>query len=330
MQTVLTEPDRASSTQYPLQRTCWLRRQRLQRICQSTSTKTRVLYLPRLGWVNKKGKPPISDGHVIPILAAMQGHPESPRLWEKHINQILWDVGLTPTIHKPCIYLGRIFGKRVLFMWQVHYFAISVPPQRIANHLLNLIDDKLSIPMKRQGLVTLYNGLDILQTKDYIKVSCETYINQISNIHLDHGWIKSYLISDRPTLLPTTPPFMKALQTEEGNPDPVIKRALKKKMGFSYQSRIGQLVYAMVCCCLDLSFATVKLSQHNSCPGRVHLEGVRHALKYLYQTQSKGLYFWRTTPRSELKSIPLPTILSNKHDPTGPLAFAPGDHLRTP
>jgi len=31
-------------------------------------------------WVNHKKHPPIPPGHVIPILLAMQGHPESPRL----------------------------------------------------------------------------------------------------------------------------------------------------------------------------------------------------------------------------------------------------------
>ena len=138
--------------------------------------------------------------------------------------------------------------------------------------------------MKRQGLVTLYNGPDIIQTRDYIKVSCETYIDRISNIHLDHGWMKSYLMSDRPTPLPTTPQFMKALQTDDADPDPIAQRNLEKKMGFSYRSGIGQLVYAMVCCRPDLSFATVKLSQHNTCPRKVHFEGVQHALKYLYQT----------------------------------------------
>jgi hypothetical protein len=102
-------------------------------------------------WVNKKGKTPIPNGHVIPVLGAMQGHPESPRLWEKHIDRILQDIGLTPTIHEPCIYLGLILGERVLFMRQVNDFAISAPSQQIANHLLDLIDDKLSIPMKRQG-----------------------------------------------------------------------------------------------------------------------------------------------------------------------------------
>ncbi len=78
-------------------------------------------------WVNKKGKPPMANGHVIPVLGTMQGHPESPCLWEKHIDRILWDIGLTPTIHEPCIYLGIILGERVLFMRQVDDFAISAP-----------------------------------------------------------------------------------------------------------------------------------------------------------------------------------------------------------
>jgi hypothetical protein len=40
-------------------------------------------------WVNHKKRPPIPNGHVIPILSAMQGHPESPCLWKKHADAIL-------------------------------------------------------------------------------------------------------------------------------------------------------------------------------------------------------------------------------------------------
>jgi hypothetical protein len=61
-------------------------------------------------WVQHKRLPPISPGHVIPILSAMQGHPESPRLWEKHTDEILRKIGLMPTVHEPCLYLGKIHG----------------------------------------------------------------------------------------------------------------------------------------------------------------------------------------------------------------------------
>jgi hypothetical protein len=54
-------------------------------------------------WTIHKGRPPIPPGYVIPINSAMQGHPESTRLWEKHADQILQDIGLSPTIHKPCL-----------------------------------------------------------------------------------------------------------------------------------------------------------------------------------------------------------------------------------
>ena len=54
---------------------------------------------------------PIPHGLMIPILSAMQGHPESPRLWEKHADAILRELGLTPTIHEPCLYSGIINGK---------------------------------------------------------------------------------------------------------------------------------------------------------------------------------------------------------------------------
>jgi hypothetical protein len=47
-------------------------------------------------WVNHKQRPPIPDGKVIPILSAMQGHPELPWLWEKHADTILRECGLFP------------------------------------------------------------------------------------------------------------------------------------------------------------------------------------------------------------------------------------------
>jgi hypothetical protein len=62
-------------------------------------------------WVNHKRWPPIPPSHIIPALSVMQGHPELPHLWEKHANTILHGLGLTPTIHKPCLYSGTISGK---------------------------------------------------------------------------------------------------------------------------------------------------------------------------------------------------------------------------
>ena len=189
-------------------------------------------------WTIHKGRDPIPDGYVIPVLAAMQGHPESPRLWEKHIDGIIRGLGFTPTVHEPCLYSGTINGHRVLFMRQVDDFAVATPSEDIANHVFDLLDEKLSIPLKQQGLLTLFNGIDILQTRDFVKLSCTTYIDKISGPYLD-TWMRTYLLKDRPTPLPSTKSFMNSLLSAVGDSETTRIKALEKQMGFSYRSGIG-------------------------------------------------------------------------------------------
>ncbi len=78
-------------------------------------------------WVHHKKRPPIHPGTVIPILSAMQGHPESPHLWEKHADEILCECGLIVPIHKPYLYSGLVQGKRVVLKCQVDNVAIAAP-----------------------------------------------------------------------------------------------------------------------------------------------------------------------------------------------------------
>jgi hypothetical protein len=74
----------------------------------------------------------------------MQGPSKSSCLWEKHADKILHKIGLSPTVHKPCLYSGTINGNRILFMRQVDDFAIASPDERTSNILMDLIDDKLN------------------------------------------------------------------------------------------------------------------------------------------------------------------------------------------
>jgi hypothetical protein len=117
-------------------------------------------------WANHNKHHPIPPGAVIPILLAMQGHPESPCLWKKHADQILCKLGMHPTTHGPCLYLGIIADHRVLFLCHVDDFAIVCEHKSMANILLNMLHKKLTIPLKQMGLLDMYNGLDVLPTKD--------------------------------------------------------------------------------------------------------------------------------------------------------------------
>jgi len=82
----------------------------------------------------------------------------------------------------------------------------------------------------------------------------------------------------------------------------------------SYRAGVGELIWAMTTCPPDLALASVKLSQSNSCPHKIHYHGLKQTLKSLYTSINDGIYFWRTSPRMDLPEGPLPPDHSNKQD----------------
>ena len=170
----------------------------------------------------------------------MQGHPKSPRLWEKHTDAILRELGLTPTVHGPCLYSGTADRKRVIFMRDD--FAIAAPNERTLDILLDMIDEKLSIPLKRQGLFDMYYGIDILQTKDYIKVDCHSYINKFCTKYLDTWLSKVPLTENRPTPLPTDTTWIKKFNSAIGPSESKAQQELATKMQIKYKAGMGELI----------------------------------------------------------------------------------------
>jgi hypothetical protein len=70
---------------------------------------------------------------------------------------------------------------------------VALPDERTASILLDLIDDKLMISMKQQGFLNMYNGVDVHQTRDYIKILCTRYIDKICDKYLN-SWMRIFLL----------------------------------------------------------------------------------------------------------------------------------------
>ena len=177
-----------------------------------------------------------------------------------------------------------------------------------------MIDEALMLPLKRLGLVDMFNGLDVLQTRDYVKISCSTYIEKISEKHLEN-WMRQFDVPvNRPTPLPSRPTFIKSFLAATGDTDQAKQSALEKSMSFKYRSAIGELIYALVTCRPDLSYSVVRSAQNSTAPHEIHYHGVRHILKYLYLTRDDGIYFWRLEPNDSLPKVDLPKIKSSYSD----------------
>jgi hypothetical protein len=191
----------------------------------------------------------------------MQGHPDSPHLWEKHADAILHELGRTPTVHELCLYSGTIDGKRIVFMRQVDDFTIAAPDKRTLDILLDMIDEKLSIPLKWEGLLDMYNGIDILQTRDYIKIDVHSYIKKFCLKYEDTWLSKVPLTENRPTPLPTHPNWIKKFNLAIGSSESKAQQDLATKMQIKYKSGIGEIIWAMTTCRPDIAFTSVNLSQ---------------------------------------------------------------------
>jgi len=128
---------------------------------------------------------------VLPVLRASQGHPEAARLWEEHISAILKDVGFKITMHEKNIYTGQFCGEKVLLVRQVDDFALGCRQESTAKRVYSNIGAKLTLhneaeaPFEYLGLVNSFDGYDVLQTCDYIKLSAESYIQRLLKAH---GW----------------------------------------------------------------------------------------------------------------------------------------------
>ena len=116
-------------------------------------------------WNHNKTKTHLPDNTYISVLQAIQGHPESLRLWNIHIDSILPKIGFTPTTHEPCIYIKFTPTETIYLLRQVDDFAIACDDKTTATFYLNEMDIYLKEPLKREtGLITRHNGIDIVQS----------------------------------------------------------------------------------------------------------------------------------------------------------------------
>ena len=117
-------------------------------------------------WGAAKGRPPIPQGRVIPILKNLQGHPKAPRKWSHHIDTLLQKYHYELTVHALCLYRATINGEDGPFLSQVDVFALTTNDESAYTKIYNDLDAELPVPIKRQGLLTHYHGIDIIQTQD--------------------------------------------------------------------------------------------------------------------------------------------------------------------
>ena len=124
----------------------------------------------------------IDHSKVLPVLHALQGHPELGKLWESHINSSLFSPNSTSNAWHNCkrtIYSITFCDVKVLLICQVINFALSLssPNEDIAIAIYDIIGKRLMLPgedkprLACMGLVDNYNGVQAKQSSDFVSIN---------------------------------------------------------------------------------------------------------------------------------------------------------------
>jgi hypothetical protein len=247
-------------------------------------------------WCFDKHAVRLERGLVLRVLRALQGHPEAARLWETHINAILNDpeFGFQSTAHEKNICHATIQGIQnlpVLLCRQIDDFAIATPDHAIVRLICAKIGEKLQLPgeteppFANEGLVALFNGVDVAQTRDCIKVSCATCLRRSLAAH---NW-SAPSATESPIGSRPQEPFPKsdlhAVRTNPGFAEHTAEHAsLAKEMGFSCRTLLGELLHACVTARPKIGFAIALLAKFSAAPSKLHCQRLKGVTKCLRNT----------------------------------------------
>jgi len=181
---------------------------------------------------------------------------------------------------------------------------VACPNEDLAKRLYAQIGKALQLPsedappFKYLGLIKDFNGLDVAQHSDAIKLSCEKYIDRVLTTH---GWSKPSPPTPTKPSAPLPVDAVTSLYAHQGPPENTAEHAaLVAKYGFAYHTLLGELLYAYVTCRPDIGYATITLSKFSTCPHDHHFAMLKKVVKYLRATKDWGIIYRRSQPDTSL------------------------------
>ena len=127
---------------------------------------------------------------------------------------------------------------------QVDNFVVATKNKSTVISLINEIDLYMTIHIKDLGLLTRYNGVDITQSKYYVKLSNETYINELL---AEHKWlINDNMISNIPLPIKNVTTFNQQMEQAVEPMEEKEIQDLQLQMGFNCRQAIGELIFLMI------------------------------------------------------------------------------------
>ena len=187
-------------------------------------------------------------------LCPSRHHPEATRLWEEHISAMLKEVGFRNTMHEKNVYAGHFCGDKALLARQVDDFALGRCQESTARTVHSDVEAKLALhneveaPFEHLGLVNPLDGCDVLQTRNHIKLSAESYIWRLLEACLGQSLSTRIVEQTKMSLVKVMLQIYSIWQQSQLRMLPGEHKALEVEHGFAYRSVLGEILFAHTLC----------------------------------------------------------------------------------
>jgi hypothetical protein len=128
----------------------------------------------------------ITIGMVMQILKAPQGYPRDGQLWGDKVEDHLSKLSFEPLKHENYLYVGTHERQKIICCRQSDDFLFGGEDETVIKLLSVALGLKVAIKAE-VGLSTHFNGLVIVQDRDYICIHVAPYLDKILD---NHGWSK--------------------------------------------------------------------------------------------------------------------------------------------
>ena len=218
---------------------------------------------------------------MLKLLKCLYGLKQAPFEWYNHIDEFLRSAGLARSNQDHNLYLS-LESIVLLYVDDILIFGRSLSTVTALKKSLSVRYSMVDVGEAKQ-----YLGMHIERDRD----ACMIYLNQtryITKILERFGMQHCKGISTH----------MEAAALPPCPTDPA--KAIKH---IEYQSKVGNVMYAMLGTRPDLAFAVSALSKYNSCPITTHHSAMGRVLRYLQATKNTGILYKRV---SKISAMPEP------------------------
>jgi hypothetical protein len=245
----------------------------------------------------------------------LYGLRRSPRHWFHLLAKNLKDIGLHPTTHEDCLFVGNLIPGRpplylALYVDDLIYFSED---PAVEQHFEQELASRIKVDF--MGDVDYYLGICFNWRRESdghvsVHMSQEGY----ANAFIDEMGLQNAVTSPKMT------PYRSGLPIDSLPKQPNVSKTDNETLRSKFRSFMGMLNWLSISTRPDLTTVHSLLASATESPTRAHLEALRHVGRYVKATPDYGISF-SSRSHAALESFVEFPIDDNKDKPH-PLAFA--------